>query len=309
MTHAEITALLNPSLSAQTKTLYLALRYCCDFKTGIAKASYSKLAQLCTYEPPAKSKEETVVPTRNQLRHLITKLEKAELIVKIEAGNATTGTVAKWSLPLVKGNLTATATNRTTTTAQNPVNTGDAGQTTTASNGVTTTQEQPKSNRVQQPRKAPENKGLQGQQPPRQNPQQQPISGISDKYIDINSADEILNSQTHLLKATEVGLDSEMVRMARLVGLTAPLETLELIFIDFTSHRNKRHLVQPKSDWLADWRGWCAKSKVYQAGANNYANNRRFNQPSQQPKNATAKVLSIAKRKAANGGFEDPGFE
>ncbi|AFT79067.1 replication protein O of bacteriophage [Alteromonas macleodii str. 'Black Sea 11'] len=309
MTHAEITALLDPSLSSQAKTLYLALRYCCDFKTGVAKASYSKLAQLCTYEPPAKSKEETIVPTRKQLRHLITKLEKADLIVKLEAGNATTGTVAKWSLPLVKGNLTGAAQNNPTGAAQSPVNTGDAELTGAAQKDVTGAQEGPKRGRAQGPRKPHANKGLQPQQGPRQNPQQGPISGISDKYIYINGTEQNFDNGLAPIKASELQLDQEMVSMARLVGLVTPLENLQLIFIDFTSHKNKRHLVQTKADWLADWRGWCAKAKLYNAGVNTNANNSRPYQPSQQPKNATAKVLSIAKRRAANGGFESDGFE
>lgn len=309
MTHAEITALLDPSLSSQAKTLYLALRYCCDFKTGVAKASYSKLAQLCTYEPPARSKEETLVPTRKQLRHLITKLENADLIVKLEDGNLAKGTSPKWSLPLVKANLTGASKNTVTGAKQNPVNTGATDLTGANTEQSTGAKQGPKRGQGQGPSKPHVNKGLQPQQGPGQKPQQGPISGISDKYIYINGTEQNFDNGLAPIKASELQLDQEMVSMARLVGLVTPLENLQLIFIDFTSHKNKRHLVQPKADWLADWRGWCAKAKLYNAGVNTNANNSRPYQPSQQPKNATAKVLSIAKRRAANGGFESDGFE
>jgi hypothetical protein len=44
------------------------------------------------------------------------------------------------------------------------------------------------------------------------------------------------------------------------------------MFIDFLSHKNNRHKLQAKTEWLFDWRSWCAKSKVYFAGAINNAN-------------------------------------
>lgn len=294
MKHNEYKALFEPSLSPMARNLYLALRYFADYETGVTSVSFRKLRELCSHEPPAKSKEQPIKPTKKQIEHQLSVLEKHGLVKKRSNGSAQQGIAPSWYLPKFGENNRAPIQG-TMQTQQPRGLEGDQGTNTGHQEGTKRAPLQG-TNGTQQPRDLEPDQGTNG------NAQQGTISVYNsvnkNKYI---SADQFLS-------ANDLEFGQEFKSVANMVGLQLNPEQLQAAFVQFTSHRNKRHLNQSKADWLADWRGWCAKAKVYEAGANNHAkpntNTQRFS-GFERPKNSTAKVLDLARAHAERYRSED----
>lgn len=291
MKHNEYALLFTPTLHPMARNLYLAMRYCVDYQSGLVTVSYSKLRQLCSFEPPSKSKAEPFSPTVKHIRVWLSQLEKHELIEKAASGNAAKGESATWRLCQInKG------------TEQGHIETQQPRGLQAEQGHGTRAQEGHKKGTLQGHTQTQQPHGLESQQGHIGEPQQGHIS----VYTSVNKNKYISGDQ--FLTANDLEFGQEFKSVANMVGLQLNPEQLQAAFVQFTSHRNKRHLTQSKADWLADWRGWCAKAKVYEAGANNHAkpntNTQRFS-GFKRPQNSTAKVLDLARAHAARTARED----
>lgn len=260
MKHSEYALFFDPTLNPMARNLYMALRYCVDYKTGIVCVPYSRLIELISFQPPSKSSAEPIRPTIKQIRVWLSSLEERGLIEKREDGNASKGASASWFLPqIIKG------------TYQGHIET-------------------------QQPQ------GLQAEQGHNENPQQGHISVLSDKNNIYGSRATVFEGEVDDgLSANEITLDNQFILAARSVGQALPFEELNLIFIDFQNNKHNRHKFQGRADWLADWRSWCAKSKLYHRRSLTNATNKHYGNHSKPVNKAEASrnIFEFARAAAA----------
>lgn len=282
MKHSEYALIFDPTLNPLARNLYLALRYCVDYKTGIAKVSTTKLASLISYEPKARSGDSAIQPTRKQIRVWLANLEQTGLIQLHQAGE--NNGLASWFLPLVmaekaaeKTELTGAAEIEASGAATNPVVVRVVEQTGAAEKELTGAAPGPHQGRAPGPQQTQENQGFQSQQGPANFGDRGHISVLSDKdqYIWDTHASSFEGEIEGGLNATQISLDNQFILAARTVGQTLPLEELTLIFIDFQNNKHNRHKHQGRADWLADWRSWCAKSKLYHSRSLTNATNKQ----------------------------------
>ncbi len=284
MRNSELRKLLDPTLHPMARSLYLALRSCVDFGTGLATVSYPRLIELISFEPSPKARIEPIRPTTKQVRVWLDALIKHELIAKKGSGNMQKGSAATWLLlEILQGT--------------------SAGH-----------------ERTQQPRGVQSVAGhecgahaghveghVEGHEETQRNQGVQSVAGHVEGHVaghisDINN----INKNIYMgapISASQLTFDDQFEQTAKLVGLAKTTEQLQASFESFITHPRKRHLTQSQTDWLADWRHWCAKAKVYELGAKKHANNQHTNKPSSSNRqnsyqNPTAQILDLCEQHA-----------
>ncbi|MGL4939395.1 hypothetical protein [Shewanella sp.] len=299
MKAAESKIVLDPSLHPMARCLYLALRHCASYSTGIVKISYSTMVDLIKYTPPVKSKLAPITPTIKQIRVWLEALVERGLLLKMADGNAAKGTLSEWFLPeFKKGTVEGHSETQSHQGFQQ-----DEGH-------IRRAQEGHKKGTVEGHGETLTHQGFQQDEGHNKNREEGHISlKIKDKdksniYIaptcenfqtdgwDLTTEQspstpapqtgELVDdepfpapinpittkvpiSPTGALTAEQLILDSELRATARIVGLTMPVDQLDLVFIDFQSNKHNRYKCQGRADWIADWRSWCAKSKLFHA--------------------------------------------
>lgn len=149
---------------------------------------------------------------------------------------------------------------------------------------------------IQQPR------GLQAEQGPQNFGDRGHISVLSDKNNIYGSRATVFEGEVDDgLSANEITLDNQFILAARSVGQALPFEELKLIFIDFQNNKHNRHKFQGRADWLADWRSWCAKSKLYHSRSLTNATNKHYGHHSKPVNKAEASrnIFEFARAAAA----------
>lgn len=349
MKAAESKMLLDPSLHPMARSLYLALRHCASYSTGIVKISTSKMADLIRFEPPARSKAEAILPTRKQIRVWLETLENAGLI-KLQK-NGTNVEFTAWFLPFLQAvneqqnqEMTGAADLSQSGAAANPYAPRVSVRTRAAKNATRGAAQGPQMGRSQGPQQSQTHQGFQESEGPSDFNEKGRIISVKIKdKSNIYNAHACENFQTDgwdltteqspstptpqtgemvdddepfpapinpittkapisptgAFTAEQLILDSELRATARIVGLTMPADQLDLVFIDFQSNKHNRYKCQGRADWIADWRSWCAKSKLFHARSQG---NATTNQHSGFSKNSqlsdSAKVYAFVRAEA-----------
>lgn len=255
MKHSEYALFFDPTLNPMARNLYMALRYCADYKTGIACVSYSKLIDLVRFQPTNKSKSEPINPTTKQIRVWLSALEERGLIEKHKAGNAMTGASASWVLvEMKKGTQEGHAQTQQPQGLQ-----ADEGHETRAQEGH-------KKGTQEGHDETQQTQGLQPDEGHDQNTQEGHISirSLKNNIYERHARESNFEGEFEEgMNAEQISLDNQFILAARSVGQTLAFDDLNLIFIDFQNNKHNRYKNQSRADWLADWRSWCAKSKLY----------------------------------------------
>lgn len=292
MNKAEFDKLLVPSINPLTRSLYLALSSMADYQTGIVSMSYSSMADLIRFEPPFKSKSDPINPTQKQIIVMLEILERAELITKITTGSASKGEAAKWEITEIKkgtyqGHI-KTQSHQGLQADEGHISGAQEGHIQGHKEGHTETQT---------------HQGLQADEGHKE--------GYKEGHLSLKDIKELKNKNIFtqgdqpVVMAEELTLTPQFKNMVKTVGLVGfNDDQIQAMFIQFASHPNNRHKAKLLTDWLADWRGWCAKARVYNANAkgNQYGKN---NQPSGSGfggKTKTADILAYARKVAEQDG-------
>lgn len=269
------------SISDRERSLYMYLRWHMDFATGIVgavrKISYQSIREHLEFRPDAGSRAAPVTLSKDQVKRLLMKIEARGWIKPLhnKCGAPTAMqfrlvlATADKDRPQEERHMSATGGAPHGAPRRNSYKTRAASEVSATSNAIGAPLDE------------------------------RHTSDTSDKdpTLSRERARDLQARSDDWVMANELIFDDSFINAAKLmVGHKGDSHELRLIFTVFTNHRTNRTRIQSMSDWLADWRSWVAREKVYER-----SNEKRSNDNSStrtRTANATAGVLKFAREAA-----------
>ena len=272
-------------ISDRERSLYLYLRWHVDYGTAIVgikrRISYQSIREHLEFNPERGSREKPYSPTNDQIKRLLRKLEKYGWIERQHKNHLKENMVFRLPLVLSKSirpneESQGSAMRGAPLSApqENPVNTR-AETTNTATMSA---------------------KG----------------APWDDRHTSVTSDKDLsLNARGCATTGSELEFNGEFLHVAKVNGPTqANPEEVEAIFDMFRFHAKHRSTLRDKPTWLAEWRAWVAREKLY--ATKQQRNTRNGTGGNQRSQNPTNKLLHDAKgysEQLAQSGYYDQADE
>lgn len=286
MNRKEYQALFADShISDRERSLYLYLRWHMDYDTAIVgvkrRISYQAIREHLEFNPERGSREKPYSPTNDQIKRLLRKLEKYGWIERQHNNHLIENMVFRLVFasseslyPNEERQGSAMRGAPLSAPQQNPVNT-----------------------RAEQPNTAT----MSAKGAPR-----------DDRHTSVTSDKDLsLNARACAATGSQLEFDAQFLHLAKINGPAHITdEEIEAIFDHFRFHSKHHSTLREQTDWLAEWRAWMAREKVY--ATKQQRNTRSGAGGNQRPQNATAKLLREAKQHSqqlAQSGYYDQADE
>ncbi|MCK7458479.1 hypothetical protein [Idiomarina aminovorans] len=127
------------------------------------------------------------------------------------------------------------------------------------------------------------------------------------RHTSVTSDKDLSLTRAGATTGSDLTFTSEFLKQAKLHGpAQTTAEEIEAIFDHFRFHAKHHSTARSQPDWLAEWRAWIAREKVY--ATKQQRNTRSGAGGNQRPENPTAKLLRQSKehseRLAATGYYD-----
>lgn len=285
MNPSEFDEVMLSDLCHASKLLYSYLRRHMDYSTGLVgtprRISYQSIREFLEYVPPRGSRAAEYKPSNQQINRLLRKLETLGAIERVHGNHLKESMVFR--LVFATTDLNRPDEERQGSDTRTPT------RAPTRQNPITT-------------RAEPTNPDT-----------------MSDKGATREERHTSVTSDIKDLSLTRAGattgshleFSDQFLNVARMNGPAQITdEEIEAIFDHFRFHSKHHSTLREPPQWLAEWRAWMAREKVY--ATKQQRNTRNGTGGNQRPENPTAKLLRESKahsEQLAQSGYYDSAEE